>query len=95
MEWLLMSEIKTVWITTRWPSERDPAGAGEQGHYIVTDGMLQMVTEAGRPAGKKVKLWPDDDPARIARRLTKEAHARRTKENSFHRQIVYPPWRPA
>jgi hypothetical protein len=91
-----MPEIKTVWITTRWPSERDPAGAGEHGHYIVTDGVLQMCTEGGKPTGPKRKLWPDDDPNRVARGLMKDAWKRRTKDlGSFHRQIVYPPWKPA
>jgi hypothetical protein len=83
--------LKHVWITTILPSDRDPVGAVEIGYYTVEDGILQMVSEAGKPAGKKFKLQPGDDPQAIAARLTKEAWMKRARESDFHREIIYPP----
>jgi len=85
-----MSEVKSVWITTRLPIGDDP-GAGEFGLYTVEDGVLQMVTEAGRPGGKKYELQPGDDPKTIAARLTKEAWVRRARESDFNRPLNYKP----
>jgi hypothetical protein len=83
-------EIKSVWITTALPRGDDP-GAGEIGYYTVEDGVLQMVTEAGKPAGKKFKLAPGDDPMAIAARLTKEAWMKRAMEGNFDRLLRYRP----
>jgi hypothetical protein len=84
-------EIKSVWITTVLPSDRDPVGAVEVGYYKVENGILQMVTEAGKPAGKKYKLQPGDDPKTIAARLTKEAWMKRARESNFDRPLRYGP----
>ena len=85
-----MSEIKSVWITTVLPRGDDP-GAGEYGLYTVENGILQMVTEAGKPAGKKYKLQPGDDPVNVAARLAKEAWMKRALESNFDRPLRYRP----
>jgi hypothetical protein len=84
-----MSEIKSVWITTVLPVGNDP-GAGEYGLYTVENGILQMVTEAGKPAGRKYKLQPGEDPQAIAGRLTKEAWMKRARESTFNAPLRYP-----
>jgi hypothetical protein len=83
-------EIKSVWITTVLPRGDDP-GAGEFGLYTVENGILQMVTEAGQPAGKKYKLQPGDDPKTVAGRLTKEAWMKRARESDFNKPLRYGP----
>jgi hypothetical protein len=51
---------------------------------------------SGKPNGVSHKLLQGDDANQIARRFTKDAWRKRTKElGSFHRQIVYPDWKPA
>ena len=82
-------EIKSVWITTALPRGDDP-GAGECGLYTVENGILQMVTEAGKPAGKKYKLQPGDDLVKVAARLTKEAWMKRARESNFNAPLRYP-----
>jgi hypothetical protein len=90
-----MPDIKEVFITTRAASETDP-GAGEIGFYFIEAGVLRMCNESGKPTGSHHKLWPDDDPHRIAKKFTRDAWRQRTKElGGFHRTIVYPPWKPA
>jgi hypothetical protein len=83
-------EIKSVWITTVLPRGDDP-GAGEFGYYRVVDSVLQMVDESGKPAGKKFKLEPGDDPKTVAARLTKEAWMKRGGESNFDRPLRYGP----
>ena len=88
-------QIRECWITTRAASETDP-GAGEIGFYFIENGVLKMCSESGKPNGVTHKLEQGDDANQIARRFTREAWRRRTKElGSFNRQIVYPPWNPA
>jgi hypothetical protein len=50
-----------------------------------------MVTEAGKPAGKKYKLQPGDDLVKVAARLTKEAWMKRARESNFNRPLNYRP----
>ena len=83
-------EIKSVWVTTRAPSDHDQ-GQVECGHYFVEDGWLQMCSESGKPIGKRIEI-KGVDPARIAGRLTREAWAKRTKESSFNRPLNYQHW---
>jgi hypothetical protein len=91
-----MPEIRQIWITTRIPTASEPEGAGETGFYFVEDGILRMCNEQGKPTGRHHKLWPEDDPHRLARKFTRDLWRQRTKaESSFNRQIVYPPWKPA
>jgi hypothetical protein len=85
-----MSEIKTVWITTRLPIGKDP-GEVEIGYYTVADGLLQMCDETGKPKGKNVKLEREDNPAKVAGRLTKEAWMKRARESTFNRPLNYRP----
>jgi hypothetical protein len=82
-------EIKSVWMQTSPPIGKDP-GYVEIGHYTVTDGLLQIVDEMGKPKGKKVKLEREDNPAKVAGRLTKEAWMKRARESNFNRPLVYP-----
>jgi hypothetical protein len=89
-----MPEIKECWITTRQASPTDP-GAGEIDFYFIENGVLKMCSESGKPNGVTHKLEQGDDPNQIARRLTRDAWRKKTKElGSFNRQIVYPPWKP-
>jgi hypothetical protein len=90
-----MPEIKEVWITTSTPTASLPDGAGEIGHFFIENGVLKMCSETGKPNGVTHKLEQGDDVNHVARRLTRDAWRKKTKENSFHRQIVYPPFRPA
>jgi hypothetical protein len=50
----------------------------------------RTVAIAGKPAGKKYKLQPGDDPKTVAARLTKEAWMKRARESNFNRPLRYP-----
>jgi hypothetical protein len=78
-------EIKSVWVQTRAPD--GDLGAVEAVFYFVTDGILFLCDEGGKPAGKQHWLEPDDDPRRIAGRLARETRAEGTSD--FNRSLHY------
>jgi hypothetical protein len=80
--------IKTVCPQTRRPSNGD-AAACTIGYYFVTDGVLKMCHENGRPTGKTHRLEPGDNERVIAARLTLEAWRARADVSSFNRPLVY------
>jgi hypothetical protein len=83
-------EIKTVWFTTRLPRDGDQ-GAVEAGYYSVSEGIVTMHDATGKPAGKKCRLGPGDDPHRTAQRLTREAWLKNAGTSDFNRSLNYQP----
>jgi hypothetical protein len=79
--------IKTVWVQTVAPRDGD-AGGCEAGFYSVTDGVVTMHDEDGKPTGKTWRLGPADDPHKIAGRLTRAAWGAKTPD--FNRTLYYP-----
>src|SRR4051812_27432331 len=63
-------EIKPVVVQTRFPQFPGDLGGCEIGYYSVSDAVLIMRDERGAPLGKDHQLAPNDDPHRIAGRLT-------------------------
>ena len=84
-------EIKTVWIQTAYASsETGDPGAATVGYYSVSDGMVTMHDEGGKPTGKAKHLGPNDNPRVIAGRLTKAAWLKERGESNFNRRLSYP-----
>jgi hypothetical protein len=75
------------------PQKRRPfngdAGACTIGYYLVTDGVLKMCHENGRPTGKIYRLEPGDNERVIAARLTLEAWRRTANQSDFNRTLNY------
>jgi hypothetical protein len=84
--------IKTVWMQTAPARSPDYPGAAEPGFYSVTDGVLTMHDESGKPTGQRQQLGPADDPHRIAGRLRLEAWRKATGESNFNRRLDYRPF---
>ena len=79
------SVIKTVCPQTRAPRNGD-AGECAIGFYSVSDSVLTMHDEAGKPR-KTYRLGPNDDERLIASRLTLEAWRAATPD--FNRPLNY------
>ena len=77
--------IKTVCPQTRAPRNGD-AGECAIGFYSVSDSVLTMHDEAGKPR-KTYRLGPNDDERLIASRLTLEAWRAATPD--FNRPLNY------
>jgi hypothetical protein len=92
IETMGLPEIKTVWVQTVAPRLPEYPGAAEQGFYFVTDGLLTMCTESGKPIGKPYSLEEGDDPHRIAGRLRFQAWSKDKEGSDFNRRIVYRPF---
>lgn len=84
-----MPEIKSVWITTRFPREAGDPGEACCGHYSVADGVVTMRDEKGAPIGKQHRLGPDDDARQIAGRLAREAWVKARGQTDFNRPLGY------
>jgi hypothetical protein len=79
--------IKMVTVQTRECIEGD-AGEVVRGYYTVTDGVLTMCNEDGRPTGKPCKLQPGDDPRIVAKRLLRQQMLK-APASDFNRKITY------
>ncbi|MEH2627080.1 hypothetical protein V1292_005135 [Bradyrhizobium sp. AZCC 1719] len=86
-----MPEIKSVWVQTAAPRLPEFPGAVEQGFYFVTDGLLTMCTENGKPIGKPYRLQEGDKPHRIAGRLRLQAWQQERGNSDFNRPLRYRP----
>lgn len=84
-----MAEIKTVWITTRYPVGEGDPGAVEPGYYSVEQGMLTLHDEQGRPVAGPRRLNSSEDPHVIAGRLTRERWLRTNDTKGFNRPLNY------
>jgi hypothetical protein len=82
-------EVKTVYVQTAPQSDGYP-GAVELGFYSVTDDVVTMHDKTGKPTGKRYPLSADEDPRRVAARLTREAWLAKTPD--FWRSLNYQPW---
>lgn len=82
-----MPEIKHVCPQTRAPRDGDP-GECAIGWYFVTDGVLKMCDEDGRPTGKSYKLALDDNAYVIASRLTLEKWRKTADVSDFNRPFL-------
>jgi hypothetical protein len=79
--------IKMVTVQTRECIEGD-AGEVARGFYFVTDDVLKMCDEDGRPTGKTYKLNPDDDARQVATRLLRQELLKQPASD-FNRRITY------
>jgi hypothetical protein len=85
-----MPEIKVVCPTTRLPRDGD-VGACAIGRYYVSDGVVVICDETGKPTGKSRRMGPGDDERTVASRLTLEAYrAASGGPGSFNRKLDYP-----
>jgi hypothetical protein len=62
-------EVKSVWVQTAAPIGPGDPGAAEPAFYFVSDGVLTLCDEDGKPERQTHELKPDEDPRRIAGRL--------------------------
>jgi hypothetical protein len=83
-------EIKPVVVQTRSPQFSGDLGGCEIGYYSVSDGVLTMRDEKGAPLGKDHQLAPNDDPHRIAGRLTLAVWNNANRASDFTRPLYYP-----
>jgi hypothetical protein len=81
-------DIKTVWVQTAQPRNGD-AGAAEPGFYSVTDDVLTMHDENGKPTGRRYALGATEDPRQVAARMTRDSWLANTPD--FNRPINYQP----
>src|SRR5258708_33179963 len=81
------AEIKTVWVQTRAPRDSGDLGQCEAGYYSVSEELLTMHDESGKPTGKTHRLGPGDNERTIAGRLTLEALRNATSD--FNRPLGY------
>ena len=79
--------IKMVTYQTRECVEGD-AGEVARAFYTVTDGVLRMCSEDGKPTGKSHKLGPNDSERRIAHRLLRQEMTKAPRSD-FHRLLRY------
>jgi hypothetical protein len=82
-------EVKSVWVQTAAPRLPEYPGAAEPAFYFVSDGVLTLCDEHGKPERQTHRLKPDEDPRRIAGRLKKAALA--LTHSDFNRRINYGP----
>ena len=88
---LLMPEILPVVIQISAPHpERNDPGAVEIGWYKVSDGLLTMTDEDGKPMAKPHKLGVDEDAQLVAMRLLRERWMN-TSGSDFNRKLYYRP----
>ncbi len=83
-----MPDIKMVSPQTESCRDGD-AGSCAIGFYFVSDGVLKMCGESGRPTGKTHRLQAGDDERVIASRLTLEAWRRSGAASDFNRPLHY------
>jgi hypothetical protein len=81
-------EVQSVWVQTAAPRGPGDPGAAEPAFYFVSDGVLNLCDEQGRPSGKSVALGSGDDPRRIAGRLKLEAW-QKEQGGGFNRRLNY------
>jgi hypothetical protein len=81
-------EIKIVCPQTRAPRNGD-TGACAVGRYYVSDGVLVMCDEIGKPTGKTHRPGPNDDERLVACRLTLEAYRATARASDFNRPLNY------
>ncbi|WP_420971525.1 hypothetical protein [Bradyrhizobium sp. B120] len=83
-------EIKHCWMQTRQPDyERGDEGNVEPIYYSVSDGVLTMHDESGKPSGRRT-LVDGEDPRFAAIRLRREALQRENSGSDFNRPLNYP-----
>jgi hypothetical protein len=82
--------IRMITYQTRECVEGD-AGEVVRAYYKVTDGVLRMCNEEGKPTGKSHRLGPKDDERRIARQFLREQMLRAPRSD-FNRPIRYKPY---
>jgi hypothetical protein len=82
--------IKSVWVQTSAPIGPGDPGAAEPAFYFVSDGVLNLCDEQGKPSGKSVAVGSGDDPRRIAGRLKLEAW-QKEQGGGFNRRLSYQP----
>jgi hypothetical protein len=80
-------EVKSVWVQTAAPIGPGDPGAAEPAFYFVSDGVLTLCDEHGKPERQTHQLKPDEDPRRIAGRLKKAALA--LTHSDFNRRLNY------
>jgi hypothetical protein len=80
-------DIKSVWVQTSAPIGAGDPGAAEPAFYFVSDGVLTLCDEHGKPERQTHQLKPDEDPRRIAGRLKKAALA--MTQSDFNRRLNY------
>ncbi len=76
-----------VSVQTRECIEGD-AGEVMRGYYTVTDDVLTMCAEDGKPSGNKFKLQPGDDSRLIASRLLRQEMLKRPPQNSTEGSFI-------
>jgi hypothetical protein len=81
-------EVQSVWVQTAAPRLPEYPGAAEPAFYFVSDGVLTLCDEHGKPERQTHQLKPDEDPRRIAGRLKKAALA--LTHSDFNRRLNYP-----
>ncbi|MEH2517790.1 hypothetical protein V1279_003363 [Bradyrhizobium sp. AZCC 1610] len=82
-------EVKSIWVQTAAPIGPGDPGAAEPAFYFVSDGVLDLCDEQGKPSGKSVALGSNDDPRRIAGRLKLEAWQKEQGTGNFNRRFHY------
>jgi hypothetical protein len=85
------AEIKSMWIQTRAPGTED-FGEVAACFYSVSDGVLTMRDENGKPTGKEHRLGPGDDAKQIAGRLALQAIQSARGQTDFNRPLDYTQW---
>lgn len=80
--------IESLWVTIRNPNSNIQGDNGnvEAAFYYVTDGVLHLCDEAGKPTGKTCRLG-GDDPRQTANRLFLEKW--RSGQSDFNRPLGY------
>jgi hypothetical protein len=82
-------EVKSVWVQTAGPIGPGDPGAAEPAFYFVSDGVLNLCDDDGKPTRHTHQLKPSDDPCRIAGRLKRAALA--LTHSDFNRRLNYQP----
>jgi hypothetical protein len=84
------SEIKQVWVQTA-PARNGSPGAAAAAFYSVSDGILTMHDDHGKPTGQTQAIGKNDDPKRDAARLKLSALAAVRGNSNFNRPLNYQP----
>jgi hypothetical protein len=84
-------DIKLVWFQIR-PARGDDHGMVEAAYYSVSDGVLTMHDEQGRPTGQTCRLGKED-PQKVAGRFGRDAWMKqgRPEDSPFNRPLHYEP----
>jgi hypothetical protein len=82
-------EVQSCWVQIVAPRLPEYPGAAEPAFYFVSDGVLTLCDEDGKPTRHAQQLMPTDDPRRIAGRLKKAALA--MTQSDFDRRLYYRP----